>query len=225
MNTDNIKNLVRLQRQMAVVNKYFDAVLPFLGVAFVMVLGFTMFDGFEEILSIFTSISINVAFISATQMAVQIYFGRYASLDLNTVPTSKTEKFVSILCVILLNLIGWAVAFVIGLGTMCMIGTSFYDMQSSQVLSLSSEVFSDPAFLIILPLLVAGLMMWMITQYVNKKLKYRTRIMMLVCVVPLFLFENLPEDIGNAVACTYFTLVIVVAFVWNYHCFKRTQLK
>ena len=225
MNTKNIKNLVNLQRKMAVVNKYFDAVLPFLGVAFVMVLGFTMFDGFEEILSVFTSISINVAIITATQMAVQIYFGRYASLDLNTVPASKPEKFVSILCVILLDFLGWAVALLVGFGVMCLIGSSYYDMPSSQVLSLSAEVFTDPAFLIILPLIVAGLMMWMITQYVDKKLKYRTRIMMLVCALPIFLFENLPEDIGDAVAITYFTLVIVVAFAWNYHCFKRTQLK
>ena len=225
MNTKNIKNLVHLQRQMAVINKYFDALLPFLGVAFVMVLGFTMFDGFEEILSVFTSISLNVAFISSTQMAVQIYFGRYASLDLNTVPASKAEKFVSILCVILLDFLGWVVALLVGFGVMCLIGSSYYDMPSSQVLSLSAEVFADPAFLIIIPLIVAGLMMWMITLYVDKKLKYRTRIMMLVCAVPLFIIENLPEEIVDPVTYTYFILLIVVAFAWNYHCFKLTQLK
>ena len=225
MNTKTIKNLVHLQRKMSVVNKYADPFFPLLGMAFIMVLSFVMFDDFEEIISDVTVISLNIAFISSTQMAVQVYFGRYESLNLNTLPATNAEKFVSIICVILLNLLRWAVAMMLGFVAMCIIGTSFYDTPSSKVAALSAEYLYEPSLLIIIMIVVAAVMMWIITRYVNKKLKYRTRIMMLVCVLPVFFLEYLPEEIVDPVAYTYFTSLIVVAFAWNYHCFKRNQLK
>ena len=225
MNIQNIKNLVRLQRQMAVVNKYFDILHPFVGMVFIMALGFALYDSFEEIVSIGSTIAVNCAFISATQMAVSIYFGRYDIMNLNTIPATYADKFTSIICVILLDLISWIVALAAGLGALCIIGTSMYDMSASQVIALSMQHLTNPAFLIILPIIVAGLMMWIITQYVNKKLKYFTRIMIPISALPVIFADNLPEDIVDTVVVIYLSILIVVAFVWNYHCFKLTQIK
>ena len=225
MNTKTIKNLVHLQRKMSVNNKYLDIAFPFLGVAFIMFLGFIMSDDFEVIKSEVTMVTINMAAITSTQMAVQVYFGRYKSMNLNTLPATNAEKFASIICVILLRLIQWAVALLIGSFAMCIIGTYFYDVPSSQVVALSLEEFTNPVSLILLLLVVAGFLMWFITQYVDIKLKYSTRITMAVCILPMILILFLPEDITAIVALPYFTFFIVAAYVWNYYCFKRTQPK
>ncbi len=222
MNTKNILNLIRLQISFRI--RMIDLILPFFGVAFILALGFIIKDNFEGVINASLYISLIMSAVSSTQTTVQLYFNKYDGLDKTMLPASNMEKFVSMLCVIMIVLLMWSVALAVGLVALCIIGPLFYEMSSSYVLSLCLENLS-PDILLITILFSSALMLWLITGYVENKLKYITRVVMFMTVLPVLAFDYIPASLQNLIGYTYFVIMFLVYLVLNYHCFKKTQQK
>ncbi len=223
MNTKNILNLIRLHK--ALMNKMFY-LAPFLGMALLIVLFLTLEDDFHKVLTGVSNVSLVMTLVGSVRSSVEMYYDKFFGMDKTTLPASNQEKFVSIMCVALIESFLWIIAIIIGLAVLCIIGNAAYGMLVSQVVSLCTEPLNITNIATVM-LFTTAVMLWTISGYVKKKQKYLSRIALLFMVASVFILsyisDSIPENMQDIVRVTYMIVITFVFAAWSYHNFKLTQ--
>ena len=211
MSKKNIINLVKIQVESF---RKTDYLLPFFGVAFIMLLAFIVSDDFERSISVFAAISLIIGSQVPVEDSIMMFFVNNNVNQKITLPARMIEKFVSIYFVAFIKMLIWFVSIILGAGAMCIIGVTKYSVGVVQVVDMYFASL-DISLLFILIYFAAVISLWQMSSYTDKKIKMKSRTPLILLTILVFVLDAyLPDDIADIVMPLY---IIVTSIIFFYH--------
>ena len=221
MSKKNIINLVKIQVESF---RKTDYLLPFFGVAFIMILAFIVSDDLERSISVFAAISLIIGSQVPVEDSIMMFFVNNNVNQKITLPARMNEKFVSIYCVAFIKMLMWFVSIILGVGAVCIIGVTKYSVSAAQVADMYFASL-DISLLFILIYFAAVISLWQMSSYTYKKIKIKSRTPLVLLTILMFVLDvYLPDDIADIVMPLYIIVTSIIFFSMSYRCFRLSQV-